>query len=163
MPSRYSVLNTCFLSFFRLNEEARCNLQFRMHQNVAFSQILWPWTDKYDMKVWFGIFFWTLTPSHFFMSLANLSGGEFVLLWSWKQIVVKQCWKSSLVFKKHAMTVKSGQLSDYKCRIAEKAKHSLTHFMGEGYRLLHYERQEDLCFEIQNTSMMRRWGENWRK
>ena len=126
MPSRYSVLNTCFLSFFRLNEEARCNLQFRMHQNVAFSQILWPRTDKYDMKVWFGIFFWTLTPSHFFMSLANLSGGEFVLLWSWKQIVVKQCWKSSLMFKKHAMTVKSAQLSDYKCRIAEKAKHSLT-------------------------------------
>ena len=66
LPSSYSVLNTCFLSFFRLNEEARCNLQFRMHQNVAFSQILWPRTDKYDMKVWFGIFFWTLTPSHFF-------------------------------------------------------------------------------------------------
>ena len=49
------------------------------------------------------------------------------------------------------------QMSD--CR---KSK-TLTHFMGEGYRLLHYERQEDLCFEIQNTSMMRRWGENWRK
>ena len=127
LPSRYGVLNTCFLSFFRLNEEARCNLQFRMHQNVAFSQILWPRTDKYDMKVWFGIFFWTLTPSHFFMSLANLSSGELVLLWSWKQIVVKQCWKSSLMFKKHAMTVKSAQLSDYKCRIAEKAKHSLTY------------------------------------
>ena len=69
LPSRYSVLNTCFLSFFRMNEEARCNLQFRMHQNVAFSQILWPRTDKYDMKVWFGIFFWTLTPSHFLWAL----------------------------------------------------------------------------------------------